>query len=509
MNWEGLWQELRTMAGLLGALIIVAALVNRFAPERRGKLRRLVILFVLGVGAGLASSALSFADSPRWHNAALFVEKLLETFLFINLVVVALFDVLLRVLSLPMPAIAGELVAGAGYVIATLGALHGAGLNPASVLGASAVVSTVLAFSLQSTLGNVIGGVAIQLDGSVNVGDWIQLENGRQGRVREIRWRHSVLETRDWGRLIVPNATLLQSQILVLGKREGRPDQHRFWVYFNVDFRYPPARVIAVVDEALHEGPIPHVAGEPRPHTICLDLSRDGKESFGYYAVRYWLTDLAVDDPTNSLIRQRIYTALRRAGIPLARPVSTSFMLPEEPIEERQARHRDSREKALRGLALFAPLTDEERALLAEHLIFAPFTAGEYITRRGKVAHFLYILVSGTVEIRLTDEGTTRTLAKLEAPAFFGEMGMMTGEPRAADVVATAEVECYRLDKSGFEEIILARPELAREMSAAMAERRAEMKAVREGLAGEQRARFLREEQTRLIGRIEDFFGLR
>ena len=62
--------------------------------------------------------------------------------------------------------------------------------------------------------------VAIQLDGSLQVGDWIQLENGRQGRVREIRWRHSVLETRDWGKLIVPNATLLQN--LLIGRHTHR-----------------------------------------------------------------------------------------------------------------------------------------------------------------------------------------------------------------------------------------------------------------------------------------------
>jgi len=44
------------------------------------------------------------------------------------------------------------------------------------------------------------------------------------------------------------------------------------------------------------------------------------KESYASYAVRYWLTDLAVDDPTNSIVRTRIYFALRRAGIPLSIP---------------------------------------------------------------------------------------------------------------------------------------------------------------------------------------------
>jgi hypothetical protein len=52
-----------------------------------------------------------------------------------------------------------------------------------------------------------------------------------------------------------------------------------------------------------------------------MDLAKDTRDSFAYYAARYWLTDLAVDDPTSSAVRARIYAALRRASIPLARPL--------------------------------------------------------------------------------------------------------------------------------------------------------------------------------------------
>ena len=45
------------------------------------------------------------------------------------------------------------------------------------------------------------------------------------------------------------------------------------------------------------------VAADPPPNVICYDFAKDGRDSFGYYAVRYWLTDLAVDDPTSSAIR--------------------------------------------------------------------------------------------------------------------------------------------------------------------------------------------------------------
>jgi len=69
---------------------------------------------------------------------------------------------------------------GIAYLAATMLILIDEGFNPSSVLGASAVASAILVVSLQSTLGNILGGLAIQVDGSIHTGDWIQLENGRQ-----------------------------------------------------------------------------------------------------------------------------------------------------------------------------------------------------------------------------------------------------------------------------------------------------------------------------------------
>src|SRR5262249_27508278 len=162
------------------------------------------------------------------------------------------------------------------------------------------------------TLGNILGGVALQLDGSIHEGDWIQLENGRQGRVRAVRWRHTVLETRDWSTIIVPNAQLLANNITILGKRDDRHVPQRTRVWFNVDFRFSPTKVIQVVTEALVGANIQGVATDPPPNVLCMDFTKERRESFATYAVRYWLTDLAADDPTSSRVRARIYTALRR-----------------------------------------------------------------------------------------------------------------------------------------------------------------------------------------------------
>jgi small-conductance mechanosensitive channel/CRP-like cAMP-binding protein len=437
------------------------------------------------------------------------VGGLLAAFTCVNLGALFLFDLALPLLGLGVVAITGEILVGFAYVLAALGVLRAAGASPSSVITTSAVASGVLALGLQTTLGNVIGGVALQLDGSVHEGDWIKLADGTQGKVLTIRWRHTVLETRDWDTVIVPNASLLAQNIVILGKRSGKPQQHRMWVYFNVDFRFAPTRVIEVVQTALWAAPIEGIASDPKPSIICYDFARDGRDSFAYYAVRYWLTDLPNDDPTSSRVRTRVYAALRRAGIPLAKPTQSLFVSSEETESMRAERHKEQRLHAIAPIELLQTLTPEERTFVADHLVYAPFTSGETVTQQGAVAHFLYILCKGRVEVRRHGEtGVVQTVATIDAPSFFGEMGLLTGEPRRADVVAVTDVECYRLDKVGLERILKERPEIADEISHTIAAREVGLDAVLEGLDEQARKARMEHAQSRILDKIQVFFGL-
>src|SRR5262249_52575156 len=102
----------------------------------------------------------------------------------------------------------------------------------------------------------------------------------------------------------------------------------------------------------------------------------------------------------------------------------------------------------------------------------------------------------------------TKVVAKLSAPDYFGEMGLMTGEPRHADVVAVTDTTCYRLEKSGFEEVLKQRPEIAQALSENLAPRPVGLPAARENLnEAEQEARRA-SEQGKILAKIQTFFGL-
>jgi small-conductance mechanosensitive channel/CRP-like cAMP-binding protein len=513
-SWEQVLERLAAHSGFIliaGGLVFIAYLINRFAPEKRKRIRRVVLIFFAFLASAVVSATMHVLGPVRVWEAFHLTENLLEAFTIINLVALAVFDLGLPLLKVSLLSLTSDIIVGLAYLAAVVLVLLNSGIHPAGVLGASAVVSAVLALSLQSTLGNILGGVALQLDGSIHVGDWIQLDNGRQGKVKEIRWRHTAVETRDWDTIIVPNATLLAQNIIILGKRTDAPVEHRMWVYFNIDFRYAPSLVIQTVTDALLASPIPNVAAEPKPNCICYDLAKDTRDSFAYYAVRYWLTDLAVDDPTSSAVRARVYSALRRAGIPLARPATTIFHGPLDDEDDMAVarRHREKRVHALTSIPLFKGLTTSELDYLADHMRYAPFAAGELMTRQGAIAHWLYIVTTGTCDVRLeTSHGPSKSIATVSAPGFFGEMGMMTGEPRANDIFAVTDVECYRVDKDGFQKVLLARPEIAEEMSHTLAARRVELMSAREDLDEAAKSSRQISEQQRIYRRIKDYFGL-
>jgi small-conductance mechanosensitive channel/CRP-like cAMP-binding protein len=497
--------------GLFAGLVVVAALVNAVHPAHRSRLRRVIALFVL-YGLALAGAyAFRAGDIPQWESGFFIASDVLRAFTLVTLAATLVFSVVLPTARLDLPMIASDLLVGFGYIVSIFLILNHHGLNPTSAVVSGAVVSAVLAISLQSTLGNILGGIALQLDGSIHEGDWIQLENGKQGKVRAIRWRHTIVETRDWSTIIVPNAQLLANNITILGKRDGQMAPQRMWVWFNVDFRFPPTRVIQVVTDAILDAPIENVASDPRPNCVCMDFSHDRRESFATYAVRYWLVDLAPDDPTNSRVRARIYTALRRANIPLAVPAQTAFveLKDEQRTAKRDNRQLEERLTALETVHLFQSFKPDELRTLATGMSHMIYTAGERITRQGAVAHWLYVMTSGTADIRVaTPEGEHAVVAHLKAPDFFGEMGLMTGEPRTADVIATSDVDCFRLGKGPFQQVLLARPEIVDELSQKLATRRVELMAVREGLdAAAMKAREA-SERARILGGIKSFFGL-
>jgi CRP-like cAMP-binding protein len=205
-------------------------------------------------------------------------------------------------------------------------------------------------------------------------------------------------------------------------------------------------------------------------------------------------------------------TALQRAGIKLAVEDHSIHITKENEKYDEAVHQREVllRIKTLRRVELFSQLNEAELKGLAERLRYSPFARGNIITKQGdERSHWLYIIINGEAEVYVDlPNGKRRTVRTLGHGNFFGEMGLMTGAPRSASVIAKTDVECYRIDKDVVEELLHARPSIAEEISHILVTRRAELDVALQNLEATGPHKDLSQQRIEILATIKRFFSL-
>lgn len=483
---------------LLTTIVLMAILLRARAEENL--LRNTLIFAVMGMLLILASGISAFLGFAQSAGLADEIASLVLGVLVIRLAGLILFRVLLPATGLHPPRILEDILIVLAYIGWGLVRLRYAGLDLGSLVATSAVITGIIAFSMQDTLGNILGGIALQLDNSIHIGDWIKVDDV-SGRVIEVHWRHTAVRTRNGEIVVLPNSLLMKAKFTIVSRSDT--PQWRRWVNFTVGIDVPPQRVIAAVEKAVGDAVIPLVSHAPAPNCVVMDF----KDGIAHYALRYWLTDALADDPTDSIVRIHLYAALQRHGWRLSPPVQAISLTSENGDRENRAREKELtlRQKTLRRIELFSKLSDEEITHLADSLTYAQFARGDVMTRQGAVAHWLYVLISGEADVWFESEGHPRRhLTTLPTGRVFGEMGLMTGEPRRATVTARSDAECYRIDKTSFEHIMQSRPELAEEFAHTLMERNQQLVAVQQQKQPMNHA----QQREKILASIRKFFRL-
>ena len=223
-------------------VIALAALVFRLArPAERRALRATWVLLVLSL-ASHASTALAAPDTVL-AQTLLGASVVLLGLAAIQVGAVLLFRGLMPVAGLNTPSIAQDLSVTGLSIAWGLLWLRLSGVDPSQLFTTSAIITAVVAFSMQDTLGNVLGGVALQLDSSLRVGDWVKLDD-ISGRVVDVRWRYTAIETRSRELVIVPNSWLMKNRFTVMRARGDEPLAWRRALNFNIDAAADPETVL-------------------------------------------------------------------------------------------------------------------------------------------------------------------------------------------------------------------------------------------------------------------------
>ncbi|MBB1504848.1 mechanosensitive ion channel [Pseudoalteromonas sp. SG41-1] len=170
--------------------------------------------------------------------------------------------------------------------------IMGVNLTALAVFGGALGVG--LGLGLQSIASNFISGIIILLDKSLTIGDFVELENGKSGFVREFKMRHAILETYDGKDILVPNETFISS---LLTNWTHKDPKQRYRVDFSVAYATDVRAMVEIIKQAVAEHPQvisgPDVPFEERPDCEIDSFGDNGINMF----VEFWMQ--GIDDGKN------------------------------------------------------------------------------------------------------------------------------------------------------------------------------------------------------------------
>ena len=107
---------------------------------------------------------------------------------------------------------------------------------------------------------------------------------------------------------------------------------------------------------------------------------------------------------------------------------------------------RQDTDAALRGIPIFSELSKRELRSVSRLMTAIDVADGQTLTRQGEVGREFMIIVSGTAVVRRSG----RKVAELGPGDFLGELAVLSGAPRTADVVATSPMKLETLNRREF-----------------------------------------------------------
>ena len=356
-------------------------------------------------------------------------------------------------------------------------------------LTGGAVVAAILGLALQDTLGNLFSGIALHMEDSFAVGD--VLHTGEYlGVVEGVSWRATRIRGFNNQLIVLPNSLIARERLEVFPRNNlnGRVLQ------VSLDYHVPPAKAIEVLTQAAA-----HVEGVAREQPCFSRVAAFG-DSAVVYEIKYFTRDYSQRERIDAVVRRAVWYALRRNEIAIPFPVRAFH--PYMPAAVREEITPEEMRRHLREVDILAPLPDDAHETIAAATRIHRYAKGETILRRGAAGDSMFVIHSGEVSIRVNDPDETGTheVATLGPGSVFGEMALLTGERRTADIVALDDVVALEINKDSLQPVLQQHPDLVKAISSQVMQRRDHLESLHEEEAGE-------EEQS-LLSRIRSYFGL-
>ena len=372
-----------------------------------------------------------------------------------------------------------------------------------SLLVGSAVITVSVGFALQETLGNFFAGLALRLSRPYTLGDFVQVGDV-EGRVDKIDWRQTSVYTFTGDHMVLPNSMLAKEAI----HNYSSPTKlHARDVRVGLHYRHPPNKVIGVMRVVIAGVDLVSSVPAPEFHVLSFD------DSAIDYRIRFWIEDYSRRYEIETQIRIGLWYAFRRANLEIPFPIRTLIQETPEPDATKL-----EIEKFLATVDFLEALGEEHLSVLADRARFQLFAAGEKICVQGEPGDSFYVIRSGKVGVEVRDaSGEVFLSSEIAVGNYFGEMALLTGEPRSATVFAVSDSELLTVGKDDLRDLIVAHPDVEQVICKVLAQRQLRTERAREEAEEERASRGpkgdasgghrLEQLSEQLLRKIQTFFS--
>ncbi len=338
-----------------------------------------------------------------------------------------------------------------------------------------------IGFGLQNIAKDLVSGFAILFERKIKVGDFVEFD-GKLGHIKDIALRSTVIRTRDGGDIVVPNGYLVDREIL---NWTNESYVARIKVPILLSHGSDPLLVTeTLIDSAYME---PCVVREPAPKAMFRGLDGEGMK----FELWVWVNPIDRDDHIKSSLYFILNYNLRMAGLEVPRPQhdlwvrnldALSTFIPSQKAEmmalsnwgrSMQLPTLPSLGNLLKKVVYFENFSELQLRQLIEIGQRKKLKLGEVLFSENELGDAFYIILSGTVEVRL--DRINKHLANLHSGDFFGELALMLGIPRTATVRATEDTVLFAIERSGFKNLLHENPEIYPILIEKLEERQAEL----------------------------------
>jgi len=291
--------------------------------------------------------------------------------------------------------------------------------------------------------------LVLQSQKSAKPGDWVKFDD-HVGRIQWTGWRATRILTTGNESLQVPNSVLSQRPLLNFSAAEKIQDR----VQIELGSYQPPWKVEEIVLGLLRDESA--VLDDPPPSIELQGFRGDDVQ----YEIIYWLADYAEQKSVRARLIRHLWYAARRNSLNL----STDHY-PNLPPTQDEANRAERVLAELSRSYLLGGLDEEQLKLLVPSTRIEEFGAGEVIIHEGESGNTFYILLRGHVEVLERDgSGQLRAVRHTDdrsADNFFGEISLLTGQPRTTTIRALTDIEVLEVDRDGFSRLFKAKPDAA------------------------------------------------